>query len=396
MLEPSEERVRPLRSGAALLPLVLATMGSQALLVVLAPTLVDVGRSLDASVGAVGQARTIAAAAAIGCSAAIPALLSRLGLHGVLAIGVGFAIVGSAAAAAAPALAVYLGAHVPVGVGIGAMLSAGFAGVAAFPVRERTWAMGYVAAANALAWIVANPVIGTLTDAVSWRAGQLVPAVIALAALAVAPRALPIASSPLPRGALRTCAAERGARRWAGAEMLAYCAWAGGLLTFVGAYFIELHGTSEALTGVLLAGGASAYLLASVRTGALAARFPREPLMRAAALAMSALFVLLFALELGLWPSFALFCAIATLAGVRTPASAALGMAQLPGQPGLMMAVRTGTTQFGYLLGAAGSGLVLALADWEALGACLAVVMVASAGAMRGVPDPEGRPAAAG
>lgn len=375
-----------------LLPLVLGTMASQALLVVLAPTIVDVGRSLDASVGAVGQARTIAAAAAIGFSTLVPMLLSRIGLRRLLAIGVGFALAGSAIAAAAPVLAVYLGAHVLVGAGVGAMLSAGFAGVAAFPVGERTWAMGYVASANALAWIVANPVIGALTDAVSWRAGQLVPAAIALAALAAAPRALPIASSPLPRRALRAGIAESGARRWAGAEMLAYCAWAGGLLTFVGAYFIEVHGTSEALTGVLLAGGAAAYVLASVRTGALTARFAREPMMRAAALAMSVLFVLLFALELGLWPSFLLFCAIATLAGVRTPASAALGMAQLPDQPGMMMAVRTGTTQFGYLIGAAGAGLVLAVADWEALAAMLAAVMVASAWTMRGVPDPDARP----
>ena len=374
---------------AALFPLLLATMASQGVLVVLGPTIVDVGRSLDASVGAVGQARTVAAAAAISCAALVPGALGRFGLRGVLAIGVGFAVAGSAAAAAAPTLALYLAAHVALGAGLGLLLSGGFAGVAAFPTGERGWAMGYVASANALAWILANPVIGVLAAEISWRAAQLVPAVLALAALAALPWVPTLGSAPARRGALRACASERGARRWAIAEALAYCAWAGALLTYVGAFFIQRYDISEALAGVLLAGGAGAYVVASVRSGALTARFPREPLMRVAALAMSALFVVLFALDAGLALSFALFCAIALLAGVRTPASAALGMAQLPGQPATMMAVRTGVTQLGYLVGAAAAGAVLGFASYEALGAAFAVVMVASAWAMTAVPDPE-------
>jgi predicted MFS family arabinose efflux permease len=377
------------RRFAPIVPLILAAMASQGLLVVLAPTIVDVGRSFDASVGAVGQARSIAAAAAIGCSLLVPTILSRVGIRGLLAVGVALAVISSAIAAAAPTLTVYLASHLLIGAGLGALLSAGFAGVAACPPGERGWAMGYVASANALAWVVANPVIGVLTDTVSWRLAQLVPAVIALGALAAAPRVRPIDTSPMPQGALRTLAGEPGARRWAAGEMLAYCAWAGALLTYIGAYFIQRYDISESLTGLLLAAGAASYIVASVRSGRLTRRFPREPLMRAAALAMSALLVIQFAFESVLVLPFALFCMIALLAGVRTPASAGLGMAQLPTQPGVMMAARTAMTQLGYLIGAALAGVVLSIADYEVLGIALAVVMVASTWAMSGVPDPE-------
>ena len=376
---------------AALVPLILATMASQALLVVLAPTMVDAGRSFEASVGAVGQARSIAAAAAIAFAALVPAILARGGLRALLATGIALAVTGMSAAAAAPALGFYLAAHVLVGAGVSALLSAGFAGVAALPAADRAAAMGYVASANALAWIVANPIIGVLTDAISWRAAQLVPAAIALAALAALPRIVPLAEPAAGAGVWRLITGDRPARRWAGAEMLAYCAWAGALLTFVGAYFIEEHGVSESATGVMLALGAGAYVIAAARSGALLARFPREPLMRVAALAMSVLLVGLFAFGSSVWPSFALFCLVALLAGVRTPASAGLGLAQLPDQPGLMMALRTAMTQLGYLLGAVASGLVLAASDFEVLGPILAVVMVASAWVMSGVPDPDAR-----
>jgi len=54
------------------------------------------------------------------------------------------------------------------------------------------------------------------------------------------------------------------------------------------------------------------------------------------------------------------FCLIGFTAGVRTPASSALGLAQLPGQPAAMSAARTATTQVGYLVGALRGGLVIA------------------------------------
>lgn len=111
-------------------------MASQALLVVLTPTIVEVGREFGASVGVVGQARSVFAGAA-------------------------------AAAAISPSLVVFGAVHALLGVGFACLMSAGFAGVAAFPAEDRPWAMGYLVGANGLAWVVVNPLAGALTDLLS-------------------------------------------------------------------------------------------------------------------------------------------------------------------------------------------------------------------------------------
>ena len=72
-------------------------------------------------------------------------------------------------ASLAPTLMLFLAAHLLVGVAFACLLSAGFAGVAAFAPERRPWAIGYVAGASALAWIVVNPIAGAVTEWVSWR-----------------------------------------------------------------------------------------------------------------------------------------------------------------------------------------------------------------------------------
>ena len=46
--------------------------------------------------------------------------------------------------------------------------------------------MGFVVGAQSVSWIIGNPVIGILTDAVSWRLAYAVPGVICLTALVAA------------------------------------------------------------------------------------------------------------------------------------------------------------------------------------------------------------------
>ena len=131
-----------------LAPLVLATMASQALLVVLAPTLVATAADFGASVGAVGQARSITAGVAIAASVAIASRLQRIGVAGMVRRAGALAIVASLAVAVSPALAVYLAAHVLTGAAFAGLLTAGFAGAAAFVEGERSWALGHIAGAN--------------------------------------------------------------------------------------------------------------------------------------------------------------------------------------------------------------------------------------------------------
>lgn len=373
------------RERPRLAPLVLATMASQALLVVLSPTIVAIAADMDASVGAVGQARSITATVAIAASVAIAGRIDGIGVPRLLGGGAALGVAACAGVAAAPGFGLFLAAHVVVGLAFACLLSAGFAGVAAFPRERRAWAIGHVAGANGLAWIVVNPVVGVVTDALSWRAAQAVPAAVALAALLVARSASPAPSGPAAR--LRSLFAERSTRRWIGSELIAYGAWTA-LLTFVGAFFIERLGVREAVVGWLLAAGAAAYFLAATRTAGLTDGVPRRHVVAGSALAMAALVAVQLNVTGSPVAAVAIFCLVGVAAGVRTPAASGLGLEQLPDHPGAMMAARTAATQFGYLLGAVIGGAVIAGWGYGVLGAVLAIGMAASAVLILRVRDP--------
>lgn len=373
-----------------LLPLVLATMTSQALLVVLAPTIVEVGRDLGASVGAVGLARSTLAGAAIVSSLALAPFLDRVGIRPLLLWGAVLAVGGSAAAALSPSLVVFLSVHVLIGVGFAFLLSAGFAGVAAFDAEDRAWAMGYVVGANALAWIVVNPLAGMLTDVLSWRAAHAVPAAIALCVLASARVAPGGSATRVPGLGLRGVLAEPSARRWILAEMIAYFAW-GTHLTFTGAYFIERYGIGESVAGILLALGAAVFFVTSVRGASLVGHLPRPRLIAAAALILGTLIALQFNSHAVVWIALAAFFLSAVAGGVRTTVSSTLGLAQLPNQPGSMMSARTATVQMGYLLGGLVGGATLAWSGYAALGIIIAGGLVLCAALVLRVNDPLAR-----
>jgi predicted MFS family arabinose efflux permease len=68
------------------------------------------------------------------------------------------------------------------------------------------------------------------------------------------------------------------------------------------------------------------------------------------------------------------FCA--AVGGIRSSVASALGLAQLPDQPGAMMAARTAAIQAGYLLGGLVGGATLALSGYAALGIVLATGLI--------------------
>lgn len=365
---------------------------------VLAPLVVEIGRSFGASVSAVGVARSVLAAAAVAVSLAIGPLIDRAGVRPLIVWGAGLAVAGAGLTAAAPTLALFYAAHAVTGAGVACLLSAGFAGVAAFfPREDAAWAMGYVVGAQSIAWIAGNPVIGLLAEAGSWRLAYLVPAAIAGLALA-AGLAAPVRSKP--RGAvegdragvgaaLRAVFGDRSARRWTIAELVAYSAWTAEL-TYAGAFYVQSYGVGEATVGLLLAVGSFVFLAASLNTERLTSRFPRRALIALAALGMGTLLVPLLSLTPSIVFTLGLFCVMALFASIRSTGSSALGLAQLPGRPGAMMGARTASAQLGYMIGAAAGGAVLALADFAALGVVLFAGMAASALLVLRVSDPAG------
>jgi predicted MFS family arabinose efflux permease len=375
-------------------------VATQASIVVLAPLVVEIGRSFGASVSAVGVARSVLAAAAVAVSLAIGPLIDRAGVRPLIVWGAALAVAGAGLTAAAPTLALFYAAHAVTGAGVACLLSAGFAGVAAFFAPEdAAWAMGYVVGAQSIAWIAGNPVIGLLAEAGSWRLAYLVPAAIgglALAAGLIAPARSGAGGEPAAaheRGgvgaALRAVFGDPSARRWTIAELVAYSAWTAEL-TYAGAFYVQSYGVGEATVGLLLAVGSFVFLAASLNTERLTSRFPRRALIALAALGMGTLLVPLLSLTPSIAFTLGLFCVMAMFASIRSTGSSALGLAQLPGRPGAMMGARTASAQLGYMIGAAAGGVVLALADFAALGLVLFAGMAASALLVLRVSDPAG------
>src|SRR5918996_2440079 len=85
-----------------LVPLVLSTIAAQASIVVLVPIVVEVGRDLDASVSAVGQARTVLAVTAVVAALLIGPMIDRVGVKPLLTWGASLALLGAGASAASP------------------------------------------------------------------------------------------------------------------------------------------------------------------------------------------------------------------------------------------------------------------------------------------------------
>jgi predicted MFS family arabinose efflux permease len=162
------------------------------------------------------------------------------------------------------------------------------------------------------------------------------------------------------------------------AETAAFGAWTA-FLTFNGVFFVESLRVPPGAVGWPLAAAAAAYFVSSAFSGRLVVLVPRRLLVAGAALLMAVLLPLLLGVARSV-PTAVLLCLLlGAAAGVRTPASGSLGLAQLSHHPGAMMAVRTGATQLGYMLGSLVGGAVIVGMGYGALGLVLAAGLIISA-----------------
>jgi predicted MFS family arabinose efflux permease len=379
------------REARLLVPLVLATLAAQASIMVLAPIMVEIGRGLDASVSAVGQARTVMAAVAALASLRIGPLVDRVGVRPVLVWGAVFAVTGHAVTSAAGGLPVFYAGHTFIGLGVACLLSAGFAGAGAwFEESDAPWALGYVVGSQSIAWIVGNPLIGILTDVASWRLAYAVPGAAALAALAAAAvTGTRQEQRSEARSGMTDVARDPSARRWTIAEFVAYSAWTAEL-TYIGAFYVQTYDVGEALVGFLLAIGSVAFLISTLGTDRLVRRLGgrRRRMVVTAALAMGGLLAVIMNVTPAIAFTVALFFLMALSAGIRSTSSSALALGLLPRTPGAMMAARTTSAQLGYTIGAMLGGLVLAVADFGVLGFVLLAGMAFSALLVARVDEP--------
>ena len=389
-LDRAPAPLKPLTRGPAAPPtsaLVLATIATQASIVVLTPLVVEIGRDRRLARG--GGPGPLGARGRRGGGLARDRPADRPSRREPL-------IVGGAVLEAPPepgrprpraSLPAFYVAHAVTGAGV-ACLFAGFAGVSAyFPARDAAWAMGWVGLAIGRL-DRGQSLIGVLAEAGSWRLAYAVPATMAAMALVAGLRA-PAGDTPAVDGGLRALAAlrEPSARRWTLAELVAYSAWTAELPT-------PARSTSRATASAsprsaCAARGRIARLSRRIdQQRSARGSVPAQALIALAALAMGALLVPLLNFTPSVWFTVALFCVTAFFAAVRSTCSSALGLAQLPQRPGSMMGARTAGAQLGYAIGAAAGGAVLALSDFGALGFALFGGMLCSALLVLRVTDP--------
>lgn len=357
--------------------LFLALFASQAGVLVMSPVLSDIAEDFDVSVAAAGQLRIVAAPVAAIVALLAGRLLAYFSPRALLVAGAALLGLGSAASAAAPTFTFLALAQVPAWAGTATLIAAGVAATAAWSEPERrAKVVAHALAGPPSAWIVGMPLIGLAAE-VHWRlvfvALPVPAALVAGIALLTRPADTPVAGA---RSSLAGLLGKHNARRWALGELLASAAW-GGTLTFSGALFTEVYGTSPTATGLALALVAAVYLAGNQWGGrADPAHARRRMLEMSAASAVGV--ALTWAFLPGVAVTLALFGLAGFVAAARTVSGTVYGFAVAGDLRREVGAMRAATMQIGYLVGSTVGGIALAVGGFGALGIAFGGLFLAS------------------
>ncbi len=238
--------------------LFLSAFTAQASVLALSPLLPKIAETLGASVGGVGQLRTISGGVA--CLTALA--LGRwptVRLRSLVAGGVALLALGSLACALAPTLTVLGLAQVPVGVELAAVLVGALTAAGEWPSAERrTRVLAWTLVGQPVAWVVGMPIVGTIAGTAGWRPALMVLPVSASVPALLAMRRAPGGRAPA-RSRERRWLLRPPVARWALGEVLAFSAWSG-TLVYAGTLFADSYGAGPAQVGLVLGAGAAAYL----------------------------------------------------------------------------------------------------------------------------------------
>jgi predicted MFS family arabinose efflux permease len=168
-----------------------------------------------------------------------------------------------------------------------------------------------------------------------------------------------------------------GVARWSTVELLAFSGWAGALV-YVGALLVESYNLSVAATGLALGFGALVYVPGNLLFRRWVDAHDRR-LLVGLALSAAVTVAILGAVRPSFWFSEAVFCCLSFIAGGRTLAGSARGLALAPELRLGVTGVRTAALQSGYFVGAAVGGLALSAGGYDALGLALAGLFTGAA-----------------
>jgi predicted MFS family arabinose efflux permease len=350
---------------------------SQAALLVLSPILPEVAHEFGVSAAAAGQLRSISGITG-GLTAVLLAVAGRRpGIRDLLSAGAALVALASLLSALAPSFMLLALAQGVLGVGIGLLVSVGIAATGEWPApAQRPHVLAWAIVGMPAAWVAGMPIVGAVSG-LSWRAVWIaVPAIAALAALALV-RLRPADAGSRRRGDAVAAWRDPSVARFAFGELLANAAWAS-VLTYAGTLLLESYDTSTAVTALGLGVAATAMLPGafSARRGVADAT---PALLAGLTMAQACAVLLLAGVRPGPVVTIALLGLMAFVNGRRSMVASALGMDTAPGDKIAVMSLRAAANQFGYLLGAAVGGLALVAGGIPALGAALAALFLAAA-----------------
>lgn len=368
-------RLRSRVSASPSLVLFMSVFTSQAAVLVLSPILVEVARDLNVSTAVAGQLRVFAAPLAAVVAVLVVRSARRLPLRTLLYAGTALVAAGSLASAAAPSFVVLAIAQVPIWIGVAVLVTGGVGAAGSWSRPEaRSRVVARALAGAPAAWIVGMPVIGLVAD-VSWRLAFLaVPLPAALATGVVLIASPPERARPQDNPSLSRLLTLPGARAWALGELLAMSSWAG-MLVFSGALFVEVHGTSSRLTGVMLAIVALAYLGGNALGGRIDHEWFRRALARAN-VAAAALIALTWIATPNVVVTLGLFSFAAVVVGARTVIGTAYGFTLAGDRKLEVGAARAVITHAGYLFGSFVGGAALAIGGHTAVGVAFGMLFL--------------------
>jgi predicted MFS family arabinose efflux permease len=301
----------------------------------------------------------------------------RRELRGLLELGLGLLSLAASGSVLAPSFATLAAAQAVLGAGVSLVLAGGLAAAGSWaPEGQRATLLSWAMVGAPSAWIAGMPVIGLLGDH-SWRLAWLVPLVASLLSLHAVSRRERGTPEPAPLPLL-SILRRPNATRWAVGELFAYGGWSG-VMVYVGSLFTDAHGASTATTGLTLAGGAVAYVVATFLARRWVDRAARPMVLGAGSVLVAATLVLG-----AVRPSFAfsvlMWAVTAFVAGVRMMAGSSAGLDLAGVGPLQAMSVRAASMQAGYLTGAVLGGLGLAFGGWTVVGVALAVPLLLAVG----------------
>lgn len=353
----------------------------------LAPLAADIAGSLDTNVSLIAQVMTISLVV-MGLAGLISGPLSdHMGQRRSILLGLAFLL---------PSMALYAGSltypMLLLGgalTGIAGALTIGPAfGLAAgsFRGNARQIAISRVQAAGTLGMIAGAPIATTIASLTSWRGWYVVMGVCYAVTFALLVRLMPPDPPRKPGwlsvhailGAYRPLLQHRVTVSLLSGTLLRSFAWFGPFF-FLGAYLIDAHDLSLRQVGLIYMAASCGQFLGNVAAGGRASRADQRVVYGVSTLALGLAWAGVYTLEPGPLVVTVLTTLAAFATGIGWISLQSMLASQTPTGLGTSMTLNVSISAFGWALGSAAGGLLVAWLGYQVLGILAPPLAVAAA-----------------